>query len=289
MASPWTDRRVIAFAHQGGSFERPSSTLVAIEQAIANGATAVELDVHATLDRHIVVCHDETVDRTTNHRGAIASLTLNELRDMDNAYWWIAGEAVSPGRADEEYLLRAKAPADHAYGVATLEEVCQRIPGVLLNLDIKRTAPDVEPYEELLAHELRRLGRTSSVIVASFHDGAIQSFRQLAPEVATSAATGETTAFFFSLDSGDLKVPPACALQVPARFGDITVVDERFVEAAHRADVAVHVWTVNDVSEMERLLDLGIDGIISDTPTPLAQLLTIRGCAWDGVLEQGRP
>ena len=289
MASPWTERRVIAFAHQGGSFEGPSSTLAAIARGIENGATAVELDVHATLDHHLVVCHDETVDRTTNHQGVIASFTLNELRDMDNAYWWVAGEAVSPGRSDEEYLLRAKAPADHDYGIATLDEVCQRFPGVLLNLDIKRTAPDVEPYEHLLADELRRLDRTRSVIVASFHDGAIQAFRQLAPEVATSAATGETAAFFFSLEGGAPDVPPASALQVPASFGDITVVDERFVEAAHRCDIAVHVWTINDVVEMERLLDLGVDGIISDTPSPLAHLLKQRGCAWDGVLEQGRP
>jgi len=71
--SAWTSRRVIAYAHQGGAFEAPSSTLFAIERAVAHGATAVELDVHATKDRVIVVCHDESVDRTTNHRGEIAS------------------------------------------------------------------------------------------------------------------------------------------------------------------------------------------------------------------------
>lgn len=288
MATSWTERRVIAFAHQGGSFEGPSSTLAAIEQAIQNGATAVELDVHATLDRRIVVCHDETVDRTTNHHGEIASLTLQQLCEMDNAYWWIAGETVSPGRNDEEYRLRAKAPGDHEYGVATLEEVCERFPGVLLNLDIKRTAPNAEPYEELLVEELRRLGRTMSVIVASFHDQAIQTFRHLAPEIATSAATAETAAFFFSLDTDTPEVPPASALQVPVNFGAITVVDERFVEVAHLANLAVHVWTINEVTEMERLLDLGVDGIISDTPTSLAQLLKRRGCTWDGVLERER-
>ena len=289
MTNPWTQRRVIAFAHQGGSFEGPSSTLAAIDHAMQCGATAIELDVHATKDRHIVVCHDETVDRTTNHRGVISSLTLNELREMDNAYWWIAGAAVSPGRNDEEYLLRARAPTDRNYGIATLEEVCDNFPAVLLNLDIKRTAPEVEPYEQLLASELRRLDRELTVIVASFHDVAIQTFRQLAPRVATSCATGEIAAFFFSLGSGAPVEVPACALQVPARFGDTTVVDERFVESAHRADIAVHVWTINDIPEMERLLDLGVDGIISDTPSPLAQLLTKRGCGWDGLIEQVRP
>jgi len=284
VSSPWLDRRVIAFAHQGGSFEGPSSTLAAIGRAIDNGATAIELDVHATKDRHIVVSHDETVDRTTNHHGEIAHLTLAELSEMDNAHWWIAGEDVSPGRPEHEYLHRARAPRDRDYAVATLEEVVRRFPGVLLNMDIKRTAPEVEPYEELLADELRRLERTDSVIVASFNDAAIQSFRELAPDVATSAATGETAAFFFSLGEDHVVVPPVCAFQVPATFGDITVVDERFVEAAHAAEVAVHVWTINDRDEMSRLIDLGVDGIVSDTPTPLAQLLRKRGCAWDGVL-----
>ena len=284
MSGPWLSRRVIAYAHQGGSFEGPSSTLAAIEWSLAGGATAVELDVHATRDRRIVVSHDETVDRTTNHHGEIAELSLAQLREMDNAYWWIAGEAVSPGRADAEYVHRAKAPRDRDFALATLEEVSQRFPGVLLNLDIKRSSPDVEPYEELLADELRRLERTGSVIVASFLDHAIQAFRALAPEVATSAATGETATFYFSLQEGSAKVPPAQALQVPATFGDVTVVDERFVEAAHEAGLAVHVWTINEEDEMRAMVDLGVDGIVSDRPTRLARVLKERGCAWDGVL-----
>lgn len=284
MNSPWLERRVIAFAHQGGSFEGPSSTLAAIERALANGATAIELDVHATIDRQIVVCHDETVDRTTNHHGEIADLTLAQLREMDNAYWWVAGATVTPNRADQEYLERGKAPGDRDFAVVTLEEVAERFPGVLLNLDLKRTEPDVEPYEALLANELRRLDRMSSVIVGSFHDAAVQRFRSLAPTVATSAATGEAATFYFSMLEGVPSVPPICAFQVPATYGDVTVVDERFVEAAHNADIAVHVWTINDPDEMRHLLDVGVDGLISDRPTPLAQVLKERGCAWDGVL-----
>jgi glycerophosphoryl diester phosphodiesterase len=284
MTSPWLERRVIAFAHQGGSFEGPSSTLAAITRALAEGATAIELDVHATKDRQIVVCHDETVDRTTNHHGAIADLTLAELRDMDNAYWWIAGEMVTPDREPSEYLERGKAPADRDFGIVTLEEVAERFPGVLLNLDLKRTDPDVEPYEELLADELRRLERSNSVIVGSFHDVAVQRFRSLAPEVATSAATGEAATFYFSMLEGVPSVPPVCAFQVPAVYGDVTVVDERFVQTAHEAGIAVHVWTINDVGEMHQLLDVGVDGLISDRPTRLVQVLRERDCVWNGVL-----
>jgi len=282
--SEWTERRVIAFAHQGGSFEGPSSTLVAIAHALEVGASAIELDVHATKDRHVVVCHDETVDRTTNHHGEIASLTLAELREMDNAFWWIEGDVVSPGHDASEYLWRGRAPADQRYGVATLEEVSEAFPGVLLNLDIKRTGPEVEGYEELLASELRRLERNSSVMVASFHDEAIQRFRSFAPEVATSAATKESATFYFSLVEGSPLVPNASAFQLPATYGDIEVVTAPFIESAHEADMAVHVWTVNDPEEMARLLDLGVDGLISDRPTPLAALLKERGCAWNGKL-----
>jgi glycerophosphoryl diester phosphodiesterase len=283
--TPWLARRVVAFAHQGGSFEAPSSTLAAIAHALERGATAMELDVHATKDQQIVVCHDESVDRTTNHRGEIAALTLAQLREMDNAYWWVHGAAVSPGLDEHEYVHRGKAPNDDRYTIVTLEQVVRAFPDVLLNLDIKRGAPEVEPYEQLLADELRRLERTDSVIVASFRDDAIQIFRSLAPEVATSAATGETAAFYFSMREGSTPVvPPVCAFQVPATYDELTVVDEQFVETAHRAGVAVHVWTINEVDEMSRLLDLGVDGIISDTPTPLARLLEQRGCAWDGVL-----
>lgn len=284
MSGSWLERRVIAFAHQGGSFEGPSSTLGAIAHALDQGASAIELDVHATRDRRIVVCHDESVDRTTAHVGQIADLTLDELRQMDNAFWWAPGEAVSPGLAEGEYPHRGKAPGDPNFAIATLEEVVRSFPHALLNVDIKRTDPEVEPYEELLAAELRRLKRNESVIVASFHDGAIQRFRSLAPEVATSAATGETAEFFFSLDTGHPVVPPVCAFQVPATFGDVEVVNERFVRVAHASGVAVHVWTINELDEMRRLLDLGVDGIISDTPTPLVQLLKERNCWWDGAL-----
>jgi glycerophosphoryl diester phosphodiesterase len=282
--SEWLTRRVIAFAHQGGSFEGPSSTIGAIAHALDAGATAIELDVHATKDRHLVVCHDATVDRTSNHRGAIASMTLDELSEVDNAYWWIEGDVVTLARAPEEYLLRGRAPDDRAHGVATLEEVATTFPDVLLNLDIKGTDPFVEPYEELLANELRRLEIADSVIVASFHDNAMQRFRSLAPNVATSGATDETVAFYVSFLEGSPVMPPVAALQIPPRYGDVDVVTESLVAAAHDAGVAVHVWTINEPEEMARLLDLGVDGIVSDRPTVLSRLLAQRDCGWDGQL-----
>jgi glycerophosphoryl diester phosphodiesterase len=281
---PWLERRVIAYGHQGGAWESPSSTLHAIQHALEAGATGIELDVHATSDGELVVCHDATVDRTTASKGTIASFTLAELRSMDFSYWWIPGADVTPGRAAEEYPFRGRAPADSAFGIATLREVLERFPGVVLNLDIKQTAPVVAPYEEALARLLAEYDRVDDVIVASFLDPATDAFRGFAPHVATSAGTIATADAWRAVQEGDaLPDIPAVAYQVPERQGDLVVVDDRFVAAAHAAGKAVHVWTVNDIESMERLVDLGVDGIISDLPTTLGGVLGARGVDWGGL------
>ena len=282
--SVWLERRVIAYAHQGGAWEAPSSTLHAIAHALEAGATGVELDVHATADGELVVCHDATVDRTTAGHGTIASFTLAQLREMDFSYWWIPGADVTPGRPDADYPFRGRAPSDRSLGIATLREVLERFPGVVLNLDIKQTAPVVAPYEESLARLLAEFGRMDDVIVASFLDPATDAFRGVAPSVPTSAGTVATAEAWRAVQAGeDLPESPAVAFQVPERQGDLVVVDEKFVTAAHRAGKAVHVWTVNDAASMERLLDLGVDGIISDLPTTLCGVLRARRVDWTGL------
>jgi glycerophosphoryl diester phosphodiesterase len=279
----WLDRRVVAYAHQGGALEAPSSTLAAISRAVALGATAIELDVHATSDGELVVCHDATLDRTTNADGPIAARTLAELKALDNAYWFVPGEDAQPGRDPDHYPLRGRAPEDEAYGIATLAEILERFPGLVLNLDIKQTAPAVEPYEAALAELLRRYDRRDDVIVASFLDAATSTFKAVAPEIPTSAGTVATAEFYRAVVTGS-EVPESVrrhvALQVPATFRDIKVVDERFVDRAHDAGLAVHVWTIDERDEMEWLLDLGVDGIISDRPSVLVEVLGARGLGW---------
>ena len=281
--NPWLERRVIAYAHQGGAREAPSSTLWAISRAVSLGAPAIELDVHATSDRQLVVCHDATLHRTTNGCGEIAHHSLAELAELDNAYWFVEGEEVVHDRPVEQYALRGRAPGDRRFGVASLAEVLETFPGVVLNLDIKQTAPEVEPYEQLLAELLRAHERRDDVIVASFNDAATDAFSASAPEIPTSAGTSATAAFYYAARSGAPAPESATrhvALQVPANHGDITVVDEQFVEAAHRAGLAVHVWTIDEAAEMERLLELGVDGLITDRPSVLVPMLAARGEAW---------
>ena len=279
--SPWMERRVIAYAHQGGAWEAPSSTLYAIASALESGATGIELDVHATADGRLVVTHDPTVDRTTDQAGAIADLTYDELSRLDNAYWWAPGADVSPGLADGDYPFRGRAPQDHRFGIALLEEVLEEFPGVVLNLDIKQTAPVVAPYEEALAAMLRRFGRVDDVIVASFLDTATDNFSTFAPEVPTSAGTVAVAAFYQAVQAGATPAPLThVALQVPARFGEMTLVDARFVEVAHEQGLAVHVWTIEDEDAMRHLCALGVDGIITDRPSALAGVLEGLGSAW---------
>jgi glycerophosphoryl diester phosphodiesterase len=279
--SVWRDRRVIAYAHQGGAWEGPSSTLHTIAAALEAGATGIELDVHATSDGRLVVCHDATVDRTSAATGTIASFTYEELSRLDNAHWWVPGADVTPGLADDAYPFRGRAPDDHRYGFALLEEVLEEFTGTILNLDIKQTAPVVTPYEEALATILRRFDCADRVIVASFLDTATDNFSAHAPEFPTSAGTLATADFYRSVQAGERPAPTRhVALQVPASFGDVTLVDEQFVEAAHTHGLAVHVWTIEVESEMEDLCGLGVDGIITDRPSALVGVLDRLGCAW---------
>ncbi|MEY2569120.1 MAG: glycerophosphoryl diester phosphodiesterase [Actinomycetota bacterium] len=258
--NPWLERRVLNYAHQGGAAEMPSSTLIALHRAVEVGAHALELDVHCTADGHLVVCHDGTVDATTDGTGRIADMTLADVRALDNAY------RFGP---DDGFPYRGR-----GHTIATLDEVLEAFPSTFLNLDIKETAPTVEPYEERLAETLRRFGRVDDVIVASFLDGATDAFSSFAPGVSTSAGTMATAMFWRAVQDGDDPPPMRHhALQVPPDYEGTAIVDEHFVERAHAAGIAVHVWTIDEPDEMRRLLALGVDGIMTDRPSVLADVL----------------
>jgi glycerophosphoryl diester phosphodiesterase len=284
LTGSWLERRVLAYAHQGGAFEAPSSTLYAIERAAELGATGIELDVHATADGVLVICHDQTVDRTTDGSGSIATLTAAELARLDNAYWFVPGAGAVTDRAPEDYPYRGRAPQDPAFGVASLATVLDLLddhPGVALNLDIKTTAPVVASYEEALADLIRSRGYQERTIVASFLDVATERFRALAPDVATSAGSQAVAELWQAVHRGELpREPPYQVLQVPLRSGDLMVVDEQFVQIAHQLGLAVHVWTINDPKDMADLVDLGVDGIMTDRPSVLVDLLDRRGVSY---------
>lgn len=276
---------MLAYAHRGGAKEGPSATLFAMRRALQAGADALELDVHATADGHVVCCHDPTVDATTDGTGAIAELSLAEVQALDAAYWFVPGAedgAGAPkGLPDDAYPLRGLASGDPTLRIPTLEEVLSAFPGTLLNLDIKQSEPVVAPYEDKVAQHLSAFGRQGDVIVTSFNDTSIQRFSELAPDVPTAAGTLATSAFWRAVQAGEPPPPTGhVALQVPTEAYGVTVVEPRFVAAAHEADLAVHVWTIDEPAEMRRLVELGVDGIMSDRPSVLVSTLAGLGVTW---------
>ncbi|MEO6121159.1 MAG: glycerophosphodiester phosphodiesterase family protein, partial [Acidimicrobiales bacterium] len=201
-ASSWLERRPLNFAHQGGAREAPSNTLHAMRKAVAAGAHALEMDIHVTADRQLVVCHDDTVDRTTDGTGRISAMTLAEVQSLDAAHWWVPGSVVDRDADPAAYPLRGRAPADAELVVPTFRSVLDAFPDTILNLDIKEWAPAVEPYDHLLADLLAEYGRDDDVLVGSFIDVAVQSFSARAPGVGTVAGTSAMVGFYFAVRQG---------------------------------------------------------------------------------------
>ncbi|MDQ4004947.1 MAG: glycerophosphodiester phosphodiesterase, partial [Actinomycetota bacterium] len=295
--NPWGERRVLHIAHQGGENEAPSNTLFAFKTAVAKGADVLELDVHATADRHLVVLHDASVDRTTDGTGRVDEMTLEEIQVLDAAYWFVPQCGTCHDREESEYVYRGYATGERRinskhrkqgivasdFRIPTLDEVLTAFPHALINIEIKGTAPDTEPYEEALAALLAAHGRTDDTIVVSFLDHAVERFKLFAPEVSTATGTGQTAAFWASSQgpSPGAPNPRYQALQVPIVFEGIPVVTEEFVSDAHASGFAVHVWTIDDRAEMDWLVDIGVDGIMTNHPTILEQVLTESGVRYE--------
>jgi len=287
----WLDRRVLHFAHQGGEVEAPSDTLYALKTAKRKGADVVEIDVHATADGQIVALHDTTVDRTTEGTGRVDAMTLPEVQRLDAAYEFIPGCGTCADRPARDYRWRGVAagkvrpPAGYRasdFRIPTLREVLAAFPDDLINIEIKRTAPETSPYEQQIADLLREFGRANDVIVVSFSDVAIERFKTLAPKIPTALALGEGAAFKIS-SMGPLPgvgQSRYVALQVPVSFGGVEVVTKEFVDDAHAQKLAVHVWTINDEKTMRWLIDIGVDGIMTDVPTLLERVLAEKKVRW---------
>lgn len=277
--NPWLRRRVLAFGHRGSARLWPENTLQAFRGAVAAGATALELDVHATADGHVVVCHDATVDRTTDGSGAIAELPLERLRALNAGHRFVPGHGAEATAPDGPYPCRGV--ADDDLRVPTLDEVLAAFPGILLTMELKAGPPGASSLAEPLAALLERHGRGDDVIVSAADQPVIDDFRACAPTVPTGTTAEEITAFW-SVRDLPVVAPgtrPPVALQVPVTYQGVTVVSEGFVADAHEAGLAVHAWTVNEPAEMERLVDMGVDGIMSDRPDLLVEVLGRRGVA----------
>lgn len=253
-------RRPLVMAHRGGAGLWPENTMYAFTQAIEMGVDVLEMDMHSTAEGVLVIIHDSTVDRTTNGTGRVNDLTLAQLEKLDAGYRW------SPD-GGKTFPFRGR-----GLTVPTLEEVFAKFPGTRLNIDIKQEQPSVvRPF----CWMIRESGMTDKVMVASFKSEVLDEFRRECAEVATSASVADVRKFLASHTASPETAHAAMAnaLQVPEYAGGRQVLTREFVEAAHRRHLEVHAWTINDQAAMRRLLEIGVDGIITDYPDRLIMML----------------
>ena len=243
---PYLASPPLAFAHRGGAGNWPENTMPAFDTAVDLGYRHLETDVHLTSDGVLVAFHDDSLDRVTDRQGVIGELPWSEVR---------------------------QARVDGREPIPLLEELLDAWPDVCINIDPKHDRT-VEP----LAAIINRTGTVDRVGIGSFSDKRIHRMHELVgPELCTAmgpVGVARLRAASYGLPAGRFSAP---CVQVPPTSRGVVVVDERFVRAAHDHDIQVHVWTIDDPIEMTRLLDLGVDGIMTDRPEVLKELLTARG------------
>jgi glycerophosphoryl diester phosphodiesterase len=234
----------LPFAHRGGASDKPENTMEAFEYAVDLGYRYLETDVQVTSDGVLVAFHDNDLQRTCGIPGKISEMTWAE---------------VSKARVD------GKAP------IPLLDDLLGAWPDVRINIDCKANAA-----VDALVATLRRTKSLHRVCVAAFSDGRLRKLRkELGSELCSSLGPAELALLRFGL----MRHPDGLAAQVPVKQWPLTVVNRKFVERSHSLGLQVHVWTIDDAAEMERLLDLGVDGLMTDRPLVLREVLQSRN-AW---------
>jgi len=246
-------------AHRGSRILWPENTWHAFDAAVDDlGYQYVETDIQVTRDGVVVVFHDDTLERTTNGVGKVAEWNWEDLQHLDAAY------TFSPD--GEHYPYRGK-----GVGISRLDATFDRYPGVCFNIDLK-----AQGSEWPVADVIARSKRTDSVLIGSFTDRRIARFRRITKgRVATSAGPSAAMAMFAASRLGRASKRPVNAYQLP-RSVKGAAVDRKLVDAVHRAGAHIHVWTVDEPSDMHELLDLGVDGIITDRPDLLNDVIEER-------------
>jgi glycerophosphoryl diester phosphodiesterase len=248
----------IRLAHRGSRVLWPENTMVAFQGAVDLGYRYLETDVRADRDGTLYLFHDKSVDSLTDGTGPIREMSGAEVGALDAAHWF------DPGNG---YPLRGS-----GIGIPRVEEVLTTFPDVLLNIDLKGAG-----VASLLPGLLHKLRAEERVLAGGFLDWRISRFRRrTGGRVATSAGPLQAGAIWLASRVRRGVRASADALQVPESARGLKVVDTKLVAAAHAAGIQVHVWTVDDPTAMHRLLDLGVDGIVTDRPDVLNEVLSAR-------------
>lgn len=253
----------LVIGHRGAAGERPENTLPSFERALEQGAVVLETDVHLSCDGHVVIAHDPDVGRTTEGRGDVASLSLEELRGLD------AGHRHTE---DGGHPWR-----NRGVRIPTLREAFEAFPDARFNIELKRCDPRLV---EATLDAVEAFDRASLTLLAAAEDDTMRLLRERLRvrrlPVAMGASTGDVVGFVRAAQGGNEPPPEPMALQIPEAFGGHPLATPELVAFAHARDVQVHVWTVNDPDAMHRLLELGVDGIVSDWPGRLRDVVAAR-------------
>ena len=239
------------FAHRGGCALGPENTIAAFDRGLAAGADGLELDVRLSADGIVMVCHDETLDRTTDASGPVAARTAAELSRVD------AGFRFSD--AAGQYPFRGQ-----GVGVPALRDVLARYPDIPVIIEMK---PDTEAMGRALASEVVAAGAVDRVCAAGYGSRSLAAVREALPRIASGASRMEVRlALYRSWAGWPPPRTPYGGYQVPERAGTLRVVSPRFIRHAHRAGLHVQVWTIDEAADMQRLLGWGADALISNRP-----------------------
>lgn len=261
--------RPLVIAHQGGELLAPSNTLVAFQQAVDLGVDVLEFDIHITKDGHLVTIHDPTVDRTTNGKGLINDLTLNEIQSLDAGYHF--------EDLNGEFTYRGKG----AY-IPSLEEVFKSYPNMRMVIEIKDDNPSnrLTEISEKLWTLIQKYQKEDEVVVASFDQKIIDKFNKISNgRVALSAGKDEIKKFIIlnKLFLANMYKPNADVFQIPTKESIINLASPSIMKAAERRNVNIQYWTIDDKETMRSLIEDGADGIITNRPDLLLEVLNEMG------------
>ena len=239
------------FAHRGGCALGPENTIAAFDLGRDAGADGLELDVHLSADGVVVVCHDETLDRTTGSSGAIRAHTADALARVDAGHRFSDKAGGFPFRG-------------LGIGVPTLRDVLDRYRDLLLIIEMKENSAAIG---EAVAATVRAAGAAERVCAAGYGQQALNAARRALPEMATSASHPEARlAVYRSLIGWPVRRAAYDAFQVPETAGLIRIISPRFIRQVHDAGHRIQAWTIDEEPDMTRLLQWGIDGLISNRP-----------------------
>lgn len=256
LTHPLVVRSPMLIAHRGGAGLAPENTMAAFRPAVDQWEVdMIELDVHASADGHCIVIHDPTVDRTTDGTGPVATKTLAELRELDAGFHFTRDRRTFPFRGTGVTL-------------STIDEVLEAFPTTPITVEVKTGAA-----QKPLFNAIERHGATGRVVAAGMHDADRTLFGSWGGAV--SASSEQIRAFYraWKMRMARFWRVDADVAQIPEFHGSRRLVTQRFVKALHARGVKVHVWTVNVESDMQRLLDWGVDGLVTDRPDTACRVL----------------